>query len=56
MAFIAGMPLLGVAAVAVWLGDFVGRLLRMEWGSRDEGGVDDVAEPDQGPPRQPPAR
>lgn len=37
IAFIAGQPVIGVAAVAVWLLDFAGRLVRMEWGLRDAG-------------------
>jgi hypothetical protein len=38
IAFIAGLPVVGVVATGVWLGDFAGRLLRMEWPSRNEGG------------------
>jgi nitrite reductase (NO-forming) len=32
-ALIVGLPIVGVVGITVWLGDFAGRLLRMEWRS-----------------------
>lgn len=37
LAFIVGLPVVGVVAVATWLVDFAGRLLRMEWGAGEVG-------------------
>ena len=34
LAFVLGLPVVGAVAIVAWVGDFAGRLLRMEWPSR----------------------